>query len=69
MPAHKAARIRQLSGSLRVEEPLPPRIPLESCFRVENISQDDKALAESSLKRRLRLLVDLNISFEESSQN
>lgn len=51
MLVHKAARIRQLSGSLRVEEPLPPRIPLQSCFRVENISQDDKALAESSLKK------------------
>src|SRR5436305_6410703 len=51
MLAHKSARIRQLSGVLPVEEPLPPRIPLQPRFRVGNISQDDKALAESSLKK------------------
>ncbi|OAP64422.1 hypothetical protein AYL99_00394 [Fonsecaea erecta] len=51
MPAHKSARIRQLSGGLYVEEPPPQRIGLQPRFRVETISQDDKTFAESVLRR------------------
>ncbi|KIY02467.1 uncharacterized protein Z520_02606 [Fonsecaea multimorphosa CBS 102226] len=51
MLAHKSARIRQLSGGLFVEEPPPQRIGLQPRFRVETISQHDKAFAESVLKK------------------
>ncbi|KIW31169.1 uncharacterized protein PV07_02838 [Cladophialophora immunda] len=51
MLAHKSARIRQLSGGLYVEEPPLQRIGLQPRFRVETISQQDKAFAESVLKK------------------
>ncbi|KIW85059.1 hypothetical protein Z517_00447 [Fonsecaea pedrosoi CBS 271.37] len=51
MLAHKSARIRQLSSGLYVEEPAPQRISLQPRFRVETISQHDKAFAESVLKK------------------
>ncbi|EXJ66255.1 uncharacterized protein A1O5_10407 [Cladophialophora psammophila CBS 110553] len=51
MLAHKSVRIRQLSGGLYVEEPHPQRIGLQPRFRVETITQHDKAFAESVLKK------------------